>query len=157
MAALYENKVRIRVNGLLLKNESLLMVRLNSPLNGKQVWMPPGGGVQFGESLSEALEREFLEETGIKVSTGRLRYVHEVLSSRIHAVELYYDCRYVGGEAKLGSDPELAEDEQLLDALAYIPLCNFNDFEIVPAMIRKHLPTDFSNDYDGIREDCSTF
>lgn len=157
MGAHYKAKVRIRVNGLLLRNDALLMVRLLSPLTQKRIWMPPGGGVQFGESLSEALEREFREETGLIVSTQKLRYVHEVLSAKIHAVELYYDCRYVSGTAKLGYDPELDEHEQMLEAVAYIPLQNFDDFDIVPSLVKKHLPSDVFSGFEGIREDSTAF
>ncbi|MDZ7689989.1 MAG: NUDIX domain-containing protein [Balneolaceae bacterium] len=67
----YKGRIRIRVNGLLVKDNALLMVRMRSPVTNQQVWMPPGGGLQFKESMEACLKREFLEETGLQVEVRR--------------------------------------------------------------------------------------
>ena len=36
--------------------------------DGREVWIPPGGGVESGESASEAALREVREETGVLIS-----------------------------------------------------------------------------------------
>jgi 8-oxo-dGTP diphosphatase len=54
---------RIRVSALLLWNEGLLLCRHEKP--GKEYWLLPGGGVNSGESLVDALHRELAEELGI--------------------------------------------------------------------------------------------
>jgi ADP-ribose pyrophosphatase YjhB (NUDIX family) len=41
----------------------ILLCRQEKP--GKEYWLLPGGGVKYGESLLEALERELAEEIGI--------------------------------------------------------------------------------------------
>jgi ADP-ribose pyrophosphatase YjhB (NUDIX family) len=41
----------------------VLLLRHEKP--GKEVWLLPGGGVNVGESLLEALQRELWEETGL--------------------------------------------------------------------------------------------
>ena len=54
---------RIRVSALLRWNERILLCRHEKP--GKEYWLLPGGGVQSGESLVDALNRELWEELGI--------------------------------------------------------------------------------------------
>jgi ADP-ribose pyrophosphatase YjhB (NUDIX family) len=54
---------RIRVSALLRWRESILLCRHEKP--GKEYWLLPGGGVDSGESLVDALRRELLEEVGI--------------------------------------------------------------------------------------------
>jgi ADP-ribose pyrophosphatase YjhB (NUDIX family) len=55
---------RIRVSALLRWNEGVLLCRHEKP--GKEYWLLPGGGVNAGESLVDALHRELAEELGIE-------------------------------------------------------------------------------------------
>ena len=54
---------RIRVSAILRWEEQLLLCRHEKP--GKEYWLLPGGGVNSGESLTDALQRELAEELGI--------------------------------------------------------------------------------------------
>ena len=54
---------RIRVSALLHWRGQLLLCRHEKP--GKEYWLLPGGGVNSGESLTDALQRELEEELGI--------------------------------------------------------------------------------------------
>ena len=55
---------RIRVSALLRWQERILLCRHEKP--GKEYWLLPGGGVDSGESLVDALQRELLEEVGLE-------------------------------------------------------------------------------------------
>lgn len=55
---------RIRVSALLRWQDRILLCRHEKP--GKEYWLLPGGGVDSGESLVDALYRELLEEVGLK-------------------------------------------------------------------------------------------
>jgi 8-oxo-dGTP diphosphatase len=54
---------RIRVSALLHWRDRILLCRHEKP--GKEYWLLPGGGVNSGESLVDALRRELAEEVGI--------------------------------------------------------------------------------------------
>ena len=56
---------RIRVSAILRWQGRVLLCRQEKP--GKQYWLLPGGGVDGGETLTEALRRELREELGIAV------------------------------------------------------------------------------------------
>ena len=54
---------RIRVSAILRWKGRVLLCRHEKP--GKEYWLLPGGGVNSGESLVDALHRELAEELGI--------------------------------------------------------------------------------------------
>jgi 8-oxo-dGTP diphosphatase len=55
---------RIRVSAILRWQGRVLLCRQEKP--GKEYWLLPGGGVDVGETLIEALRRELREELGIE-------------------------------------------------------------------------------------------
>ncbi len=147
-AAQYEGRVRVRTNGLLQHENALLMVKMQSPVTGEDIWIPPGGGIGFGESLTAGLIREMREETGLQVTPGPLRYIHEVIQGRIHAVEFYFDVFASHPySAKLGSDPEYNEERQLLKDLKFISLGEIDQYPVVPEYLRRHFPNEARNSY----------
>lgn len=57
---------RVGVGGIVIDRDRVLLVRRGqAPLKGE--WSIPGGLVELGESLKEAVEREIQEETGLLV------------------------------------------------------------------------------------------
>lgn len=118
----YSGKVRVRVGGLLLRKGALLLAGHRGLLPGQAAfWSPPGGGWQFGESLKEALVREFREETGLAVRVGRFLHVHEFSQAPLQALELFFEvlAEDETAEPRLGSDPEHSPEAQLLTELAW--------------------------------------
>ena len=57
---------RIRVSAILRWQGRVLLVRQEKP--GKEYWLLPGGGVDAGETLLEALRRELREELSIEAN-----------------------------------------------------------------------------------------
>lgn len=110
----YSTQPLVGVGGIVIREGKILLVkRRNEPGRGK--WSIPGGLVELGETLEQAVIREFKEETGLDVEaseyidavdnidrdeTGRVRY-HFVI----------VDClvRLRGGEPRAGSDAEELE------------------------------------------------
>ena len=121
LLAAYSGKVRVRVGGLLLRGGTLLLAAHRGLLpQGAPFWSPPGGGWQFGESIREALIREFHEETGLTVQVGRFLHLHEFSTNQLQALELFFEVTAEdGAQPQLGHDPEHAPHQQLLTELAW--------------------------------------
>jgi len=103
----YGNRVRVRVCGLCYQNDALLLVNHQGLTEG-DFWAPPGGGVEYGEHLTDRLVREFRQETGLVVSPGEFRFGCEYIHPPLHAIELFYEVKVTGGTLRKGDDPELS-------------------------------------------------
>jgi 8-oxo-dGTP diphosphatase len=106
VAKVYGNKVRIRACGILWQEDKLLMVN-HSGITSTNFWAPPGGGVEFGQSIEEALKKEFIEETGFHVEPGEFLFGCEYIEHPIHSIELFYSITESQGKLKTGYDPEI--------------------------------------------------
>lgn len=115
---LYGNQIRVRVCGICIENDKILLIKHTGLGNG-YLWAPPGGGLKFGEALHACLIREFLEETGLTITVEKFLFLNEFIQPPLHAVELFYAVKIVGGNLKLGSDPEMAVDKQILTDIRF--------------------------------------
>ena len=116
--------------------EILLVKRANEPARGK--WSPPGGVVELGESLVDAVKREVREECGLEVQVDRLLDVVEVVRRdskgriRFHYVILDYLAHPTGGELRPGEDAS---------EVRWIPLRELGNYEITHSLrelVEKH-------------------
>jgi 8-oxo-dGTP diphosphatase len=106
VARIYGNKVRVRACGLCWHDNQLLMINHRSITNN-DFWAPPGGGVDFGKSLSDTLKKEFWEEANLHITPGKFVFGCEFIQHPIHAIELFYDVAIQSGTLKTGYDPEI--------------------------------------------------
>jgi 8-oxo-dGTP diphosphatase len=86
----------------------LLVRRGTQPLKGE--WTLPGGMVELGETLREAVKRECAEETGLIVEPGAVVEIFEKIYPgengrlRFHYVIVDFLCSVTGGELRAASD-----------------------------------------------------
>ena len=85
----------------------LLIRRGKPPLEGR--WSIPGGTVELGEGLEDALVREMAEETGLEVEPLEVLTVFDRIEEEdgevtFHYVIVDYRCRRIAGAARAGSD-----------------------------------------------------
>ncbi|MEO7332071.1 MAG: NUDIX domain-containing protein [Minicystis sp.] len=95
----------------------LLIQRAHPPAQGR--WSLPGGRVERGELLSDALAREIAEETGLVVAVGALIEVVELLDPEHHFVVLDYLCERRGGALRAGDDASDARFVAVSELVAY--------------------------------------
>jgi len=135
----FKNNIRMRASGILKKDDSVLLVQLKSPVSNELVWMPPGGGIEFGESMTQCLEREFAEETGLEIKMGPLLFVNEMVKPPFHAVECYFSVEETGGTLTLGTDPELYEANQLLKDVQWISIDSLDEINVEPKQLKTRI------------------
>ena len=105
----YPDRPLLGVGAIIVQNERILLARrANPPLQDE--WSIPGGLVETGETIQEALVREAREETGLEIEPVKLVEVFERIlrdkEARVqyHFVLINYLCRVVSGEAQASSD-----------------------------------------------------
>ncbi len=99
------------VGGVLFERGRVLLVKRGAhPAKG--YWSIPGGKLAAGETLAEGVEREMLEETGMRVRAGALIEIYERLprpgasGTSDHYVVLDYLCEATGGLLQAGDDAD---------------------------------------------------
>lgn len=130
---LYSERLRLRVCGICIQDDKLLMINHAGVVPGQPFWCPPGGGLTFGESTVEALQREFLEETRTHISVGELMFVNEFLEPPLHAIELFFEVKITDGTVAKGEDPEMKN--QIIQEIAWMSFEEIN--ALAPAQVHR--------------------
>lgn len=93
--------IGVGVGAVIVDEQGRLFLARRGPQakNERGLWEFPGGGVEFGEKLHDALRREIYEEYGIEIAVGELLDVvdHLLAAEGQHWVSLTYLCRLVAG------------------------------------------------------------
>ncbi len=94
--------IGVGVGAILVDDQGRLFLSQRGPLarNERGLWEFPGGSVEYGERLADALRREMREEYGIDIEVGALLDVadHILPEEGQHWVSPTYICRIVSGE-----------------------------------------------------------
>jgi len=88
---------RISAAAIIIQDKKTLLVRYNDR-HGRSYLVGPGGGVHSDEeSMTQALNREVKEETGLDINPVKLLFVEEFLSSQNRHVKIWFLCNIIGG------------------------------------------------------------
>jgi ADP-ribose pyrophosphatase len=96
------------VAAIIVKNHEILLIKRGAePGAGK--WSIPGGSMEIGETIEEAVKRETLEETGLVIDVGKLAGVSDLIVKQddtilFHYILLDYYVTVVSGEPAAATD-----------------------------------------------------
>ena len=116
---------RIRVAAIIQEGDTVLLVRHSK--DGRSYWLLPGGGVDHGETLIQALRRELREEASVDIRVGGIVLANDSIApdgSR-HIVNLCFLAEVVGGKLKVGGDTRVSE-------LKYVPVHDISALTLYP-------------------------
>lgn len=102
--------------GIVRNGDEILLVRESLGADGELLWSLPGGGVEDGELMNEALRRELQEETGLlvgdPVQTAFLMHIDSEKHPSALAVAFEVD----------GWSGDLSPQDDEIDQAAFFPL-----------------------------------
>ena len=127
LLSFYGDRLRLRVCGICISDDRILMVRHDTVGPENIFWSPPGGGVHYGESAPIALIREIAEECGLIARIGELLFINEYIEAPLHAVELFFHVTEISGLPKIGIDPEFALDKQIIREVRFMTMAEIKE------------------------------
>jgi 8-oxo-dGTP pyrophosphatase MutT (NUDIX family) len=110
----------------IVENNRILLVRHKS--NEGDIWVFPGGRVEKNESVAAAAIRECKEETGYDIKLHGVCYIQEY---DVYYVTYFYSS-IIGGQLKLGRDPELTEKDQVIKEVKWVEMGDLDSYEVYP-------------------------
>ncbi len=104
----------VGVGAIIIENGRVALVkRGHDPFIGD--WSIPGGALELGETVTDAVRREVMEETTLVVEPAGLLNVYDRVildnNERIlyHYVLIDYLCKWISGDLQAGSDCDRAQ------------------------------------------------
>lgn len=138
-------KVKIRAVAILINGDKVLLIHRK---NEKEYFVFPGGGVEEGETVEQAVIREMQEETTIDVKINKLLY-HHIYDDGCE--QFFYLCDYINGEPKLSEDSEekimMLEGKDFYEPL-WVKIEELEDMLVYPLEIRDLLIEDYKNNFN---------
>jgi 8-oxo-dGTP diphosphatase len=105
--------IGVGVGAIIVDGQGRLFLARRGPQakNERGLWEFPGGSVEFGEKLADALQREIREEYGVEIAVGELLDVvdHILPAEGQHWVSPTFICKVTSGEPHIREPGKCAE------------------------------------------------
>jgi len=94
--------MQARVTGILIEEGKILLVK--QVVSNERAWSLPGGRVEKGETIEDAMLREMEEETGLDTKIIKLLYLCEKPEDDPPILHITFLLERVGGDIRLPSN-----------------------------------------------------
>ena len=146
----------VRACGVLVHGTSVLFEEGDDGRAGRKYALP-GGHLEFGETLTACMSREFFEETGLNVEADKLLYVHEnfytIRTVVTHELGFYFLVD-LSSEFPMPDEQGYIPNAESHTRMRLLPLETLADHPVVPSFLRTRLPADARS---GFRESTQHF
>jgi 8-oxo-dGTP pyrophosphatase MutT (NUDIX family) len=143
--------VRLRTVALIERDGSIVLVF--DPVYRGGCWILPGGGAELNETITQAVEREALEETGLTVEAREVCAMREIWEPEKDfpetqairkSLEVFFRCQYLSGEIVLNHDTSMKQDR-----IARVKDCRWFPVNEISDTIEGHpiYPLEFFHQY----------
>ena len=125
-----------RVRGILIDNGIITLIKRIKD-SGTYCCFP-GGGVEEGESLEEALIREMKEELGVEVKVNKLFAEKKLVRPEIEQMEYFYLCEKISGKIGTGDGPEFQPGNTYegIHEIVQVPVRDVDKLNVVPLEVK---------------------
>jgi len=120
------------VAAVIVRDQEILLIKRGAE-PGMGQWSIPGGSMNIGETIEEAVKREVLEETGLVVEVGKLAGVYNLIVRQddeilFHYVILDYFAKVVSGTAAAATDAVECR---------WVPFSELKDYEMTELLAKR--------------------
>lgn len=136
--------MKVRVGGIVIEKSKVLTMRYE--YGGDNVYVLPGGNLEFGEEMKDALQRELYEELQIQTEVGEEFLTAEVVLKNERTLHQLFTCKITQGELILNPKETKALE------VCWLALSEIGDYNLYPN-VAAYLGKGFLEDkYVGVIE-----
>lgn len=128
---------RISARAVIFIDGKLVLIR--RVRHGREYWVIPGGGVEEGETVEDAVRREAKEEIGIDVNVSAFLMEARKTWEGTPSVHRFFLCEYVSGEVGTGTQLMSAGTEGEVHEVMLVPHEKLASLDIVPEEFKEYL------------------
>ncbi|MGM7685076.1 NUDIX domain-containing protein [Cytobacillus sp. Hm23] len=135
--------IRNSAKAIIFNGEKILLTKNEG--NDGLYYLFPGGGQEHGETISNALIRECIEEVGQEVQIGELLHIREYIGKnheyaaydlKVHQIEYYFICSLVN---KMSSNKIPTNPDSYQVGLEWVDIKDLKQYRIYPKELSKYI------------------